>query len=112
MGRAINKAVTIAEILKRKMPLHQMTSLSTCEMIDVFEPLEEGLDVVTSRRYVSCMKIVLSRDGSEIDMNDIGYQPPLSLGEIHPGDTHPLQQPPSHRHGMHAHQQHLHQLSS
>jgi DNA-binding protein Alba len=24
MGRAINKAVTIAEILKRKMPLHQV----------------------------------------------------------------------------------------
>ena len=107
MGRAINKAVTIAEILKRKMPLHQVTSLSTCEMIDVFEPLEEGLDVVTSRRYVSCMKIVLSRDGSGIDVNDIGYQPPLPLGEIQPGDTHPLQPP----HVQHQ-QQHRHQLSS
>ena len=51
MGRAINKAVTIAEILKRKMPLHQCNSLSTVEMIDIFEPLEEGLDRVTSRRY-------------------------------------------------------------
>ena len=51
MGRAINKAVTIAEILKRKMPLHQCNNLSSVEMIDVFEPLEEGLDRVTSRRY-------------------------------------------------------------
>jgi DNA-binding protein Alba len=51
MGRAINKAVTIAEILKRKMPLHQCNALSSVEMIDVFEPLEEGLDTVTSRRY-------------------------------------------------------------
>ena len=51
MGRAINKAVTIAEILKRKMPLHQCNSLSSVEMIDIFEPLEEGLDRVTSRRY-------------------------------------------------------------
>ncbi|CAB9519905.1 ribonuclease P MRP 25kDa [Seminavis robusta] len=53
MGRAINKAVTIAEILKRKMPLHQVNALSSVEMIDVFEPLEEGLDVVTSRRQAT-----------------------------------------------------------
>ena len=44
MGRAINKAVTIAEILKRKMPLHQLNSLSSVEMIDVFEP--EFFDLV------------------------------------------------------------------
>jgi DNA-binding protein Alba len=35
MGRAINKAVTIAEILKRKMPLHQITVLTSTEIIDV-----------------------------------------------------------------------------
>ena len=92
MGRAINKAVTIAEILKRKMPLHQVNALSSVEMIDVFEPLEEGLDVVTSRRYVSCMKITLSRDGEGMDRNGIGYQPPLPLEEIHPGDFHPLRE--------------------
>lgn len=90
MGRAINKAVTIAEILKRKMPLHQITYLSSCEMTDIFEPLEEGLDAVTSVRYVSCMKIILSKDGVGIDKNDIGYQPPLSTEEIHPGDLNPF----------------------
>jgi hypothetical protein len=90
MGRAINKGVTIAEILKRKMPLHQITCLSSCEMIDVFEPLEEGLDIVTSRRYVSCMKIILSRDGLGMDKTDIGYQPPLPIAEIQPGDMNPL----------------------
>jgi DNA-binding protein len=70
MGKAINKTVTIAEILKRKLPLHQITSLSSCEMIDVFEPLEEGLDTVTNHRYVSCMKITLSLE--EMDVNNIG----------------------------------------
>ncbi len=90
MGRAINKAVTIAEILKRKMPLHQITSLSSVEMIDVFEPLEEGLDIVTSKRYVSCMKITLSRTTDNMNVNDIGYQPPLPYEEIHPGDYHPM----------------------
>ena len=92
MGRAINKAVTIAEILKRKMPLHQLNSLSSVEMIDVFEPLEEGLDVVTSRRYVSCMKITLSKTSDNIDSNNIGYQPPLPTDEMHPGDFHPLRE--------------------
>lgn len=92
MGRAINKAVTIAEILKRKMPLHQLNSISSVEMIDVYEPVEEGLDVVTSRRYVSCMKITLSRTLEGIDVNDIGYQPPLPSAELTPGDFHPLRE--------------------
>jgi hypothetical protein len=70
MGKAINKTVTIAEILKRKLPLHQITSLSSCEMIDVFEPLEEGLDTVTNHRHVSCIKITLSLE--EMDVNNIG----------------------------------------
>ena len=74
MGRAINKAVTIAEILKRKMPLHQVNCLSSTEIVDVFEPIEEGLDVVESKRYVSCMTITLSTSLEGIDVNDIGYQ--------------------------------------
>ena len=88
MGRAINKAVTIAEILKRKMPLHQLNTLSSVEMIDVFEPIEEGLDIVTSRRYVSCMKITLSLTADGMDINHSGYQTPLPEEEMHPGDYH------------------------
>ena len=92
MGRAINKAVTIAEILKRKMPLHQCNALSSVEMIDTFEPLEEGLDIVKSRRYVSCIHITLSRTLDGVDVNDIGYQPPLPREEMNPGDYHPLRE--------------------
>jgi len=77
MGRAVNKAVTIAEIIKRKAPLHQITSIDSCELVDVFEPLEEGLDRVESRRYVSCMTIVLSK--SPLDQKHIGYQVCLVL---------------------------------
>lgn len=111
MGRAINKLVTIAEILKRKHPLHQVTLLESSEIIDVseasrcsfsntscsnfetetrcqqvYEPLEEGLDVVESKRYVSCMTITLSMTSDGLDANDIGYQPPLPHDEIQPGD--------------------------
>jgi ribonucleases P/MRP protein subunit RPP25 len=95
MGRAINKAVTIAEILKRKMPLHQWNVLSSMEMIDVYEPVEEGLDVVESRRYVSCMTITLSMTllpDPTMDTKHSGYQPPLPLSELQPRDFHPHQQ--------------------
>jgi len=88
MGRAINKAVTIAEILKRKMPLHQLNTLSSVEMIDVYEPVEEGLDVVQSRRYVSCMTITLSLSPDSFDSDHYGYQAPLSNEEMTPGDHH------------------------
>ena len=81
MGRAINKAVTIAEILKRKMPLHQVNRLTSSEIIDVFEPLEEGLDVVESKRYVSCMTITLSVTEEGIDVDDIGYQVSQSVSQ-------------------------------
>ena len=74
MGKAINKAVTIAEILKRKMPLHQITTMSSCEIVNVYEPLEEGLDTVVNQHYVSCLTITLSRDLTGINVNDIGYQ--------------------------------------
>ena len=84
MGRAINKAVTIAEILKRKMPLYQQNSLSSVEMIDVYEPVEEGLDIVTSKRYVSCMMITLSRISAVLDPTHLGYQPPLPVSDMHP----------------------------
>lgn len=74
MGKAINKAVTIAEILKRKMPLHQVTTLSSCRLINIYEPIEEGLDVVINKHYVSTLTITLSLDGVGMDVNDIGYQ--------------------------------------
>ena len=54
--------------------------------IKVYEPLEEGLEVVESKRYVSCMAITLSMTSEGLDENDIGYQPPLPHDEIQPGD--------------------------
>lgn len=82
MGRAINKAVTIAEILKRKVALHQVNTLTSSEIVEIFQPLEEGLDVIESKRFVSCMTIHLSITKDGIDENDIGYQPPLTVLEL------------------------------
>lgn len=76
--------MTIAEILKRKMPLHQITALSSCEIVTTYEPLEEGLDTVVNQHYVSCLTITLSTDLDGVDVHNIGYQPPLDEFERSP----------------------------
>jgi ribonuclease P/MRP protein subunit RPP25 len=60
----------------------QVNRLTASEIIEVFEPLEEGLDVIESKRYVSCMTIQLSINNEGIDENNIGYQPPLTNVEL------------------------------
>jgi len=75
-GTALTKAVTLAEVIKRRFKgLHQVTTLSSAEIIDEYEPLEEGLDKVTNTRVVPCMKITLSKVA--LDTSDIGYQAPI-----------------------------------
>lgn len=81
MGRAISKTVTVAEIIKRRVPgLHQITELSSVEIVDVYRPLEEGLDVVRNARSVSCIKITLSKE--PLDTRHPGYQAPLPEDEV------------------------------
>merc|ERR1712151_1026891 len=55
--------------------LHQITSLSTVEIVDEYEPLEEGLDKVTDTRNVSTIEITLSKDA--LDTSNKGYQAPI-----------------------------------
>ncbi|CAM9582367.1 unnamed protein product, partial [Phaeothamnion confervicola] len=79
-GRAINKTVTIAEILKRRVPgLHQITELSTVDVVEVYAPLEEGLDHIENTRHVSCLAVTLSR--APLDPSHVGYQAPLPAEE-------------------------------
>ena len=81
MGRAITKAVTTAEIIKRRVQdLHQITKVDSVELQEEYEPLYEGLkNVITSRRVAS-ITIILSLD--PLDKNDIGYQPPIPREEV------------------------------
>ena len=53
MGRAINKTVTIAEIIKRRIPnLHQLTEIGSVNITDTWEPLEEGLNTLETTRVL------------------------------------------------------------
>merc|ERR1711920_1006317 len=75
-GNALTKAVTAAEVIKRRFKdLHQITALGSVEIVDEYEPLEEGLDKVTDTRTVSTIEITLSKDA--LDTSNKGYQPPI-----------------------------------
>jgi DNA-binding protein len=80
-GNAVAKAVQLAEVVKRRVKgLHQITNLRMTEIVDEYEPLEEGLDTVTETRSIPCVHIVLSKE--KLDETDKGYQPPLDEAEV------------------------------
>lgn len=83
MGRAINKTVTIAELIKRRIPdLHQNTIIGSTDITDTWEPLEEGLLPLETTRHVSMITITLST--KELDTSSTGYQPPLPADQVKP----------------------------
>jgi len=65
------------EIVKRRFRgLHQISTIGSTEIVDEYEPLEEGLDKVTDIRLVPFVEIILSK--KELDTAHKGYQPPIS----------------------------------
>ncbi|XWS14427.1 hypothetical protein CRYUN_Cryun35bG0008600 [Craigia yunnanensis] len=81
MGRAINKTVTIVELIKRRIVgLHQNTSIGSTDITDTWEPLEEGLLPLETTRHVSMITITLSK--KELNMSSAGYQPPLPADQV------------------------------
>ncbi|PON93950.1 DNA/RNA-binding protein Alba-like [Trema orientale] len=81
MGRAINKTVTIVELIKRRIVgLHQNTSIGSTDITDTWEPLEEGLLPLETTRHVSMILITLSKN--ELNKSLPGYQPPLPADQV------------------------------
>ncbi|KZV20119.1 hypothetical protein F511_00976 [Dorcoceras hygrometricum] len=81
MGRAINKTVTIVELIKRRIfGLHQITSIQSTDITDTWEPLEEGLQTLETTRKVSMITITLSK--ADLDKTNIGYQPPIPADQV------------------------------
>ncbi|XP_059432597.1 uncharacterized protein LOC132165909 isoform X4 [Corylus avellana] len=83
MGRAINKTVMIAELIKRRIAsLHQVTSIGSIDITDTWEPLEEGLLPLETTRHVSMITITFSK--KDLDTSSTGYQPPLPVDQVKP----------------------------
>ncbi|KAK9791170.1 hypothetical protein WJX73_004977 [Symbiochloris irregularis] len=90
MGRAINKSITVAEIVKRRISgLHQNAEIGSIDIRDVWEPLEEGLNRLETTRHVSVISITLSK--IPLDVNTPGYQAPLPESMVKPLQELPLE---------------------
>ncbi|CAD2104424.1 DNA/RNA-binding protein Alba 1, putative [Plasmodium vinckei brucechwatti] len=75
-GNAIGKAVTLAEIIKRRFKgLHQITKCGSTVIADQYVSGQDNSEHVIQEKTVSYIDILLSRD--QLDVKDAGYQPPL-----------------------------------
>lgn len=86
LGQAITKAVTIAEIVKHRIPgLHQINEINTIIIDDEYEPLEEEkeLDKMTVSRKLTCLQITLTKT-APADTKVAGYQEPIPESEVNP----------------------------
>merc|ERR1719218_59885 len=80
-GNALTKAVTLAEVIKRRFKgLHQITNIGQHEIVDEYEPKEEGLDKVFQTRNIPFVEITLSK--TALDDKDKGYQAPLPEDQV------------------------------
>jgi DNA-binding protein len=83
MGQAINKTVTIAEVIKRRVKgLHQLNEIHSTTITDEWEPKEEGLEKHSTTRTVSAISITLSK--LPLNVNDPGYQSPIAADLVQP----------------------------
>lgn len=77
-GNAIVKALILVELIKKKVgeirnyELHQCNQIYSMEIITYEESKIEGMDKIESRRRVTAMDTILSKD--PLDENEPGYQ--------------------------------------
>merc|ERR1719261_1671328 len=91
-GNALTKAVTLAEVCKRRFKgLHQITDLGSQEIVDEYEPKEEGLDKVTETRNIPYISITLSKE--PLDTSDKGYQAPIDESLVKEIDAEDIGKP-------------------
>lgn len=83
MGQTINKTVSLAEVIKRRVAgLHQINEIQSASIVDEFEPKTEGLERISQPRVVSVMNITLSK--KPLDTQHVGYQAPIPADQVQP----------------------------
>lgn len=77
-GTAISVAITVAEIVKRRVPnIHQENRIDYTTITDTLKALDgEGREVLRDRQ-VAVMEIIVSKNVSCLNVNSIGYQEPI-----------------------------------
>jgi len=79
-GLACRDAVQVAEILRHNITsLHQESKITTVDVTDEYEPLEEGLEKLQIKRKIAVLEIKLSKKASALSESAPGYQKPLEV---------------------------------
>lgn len=73
--RLIDRALWVAEVLKRRVQgLHQIIEIKEREVVDVYEPKEEGLVRVEKKRYLTIVEVTLTKEPTAEQKKLPGYQ--------------------------------------
>jgi DNA-binding protein len=76
--RLMERALWVAEVVKRRISgLHQITEIKEREIVDVYEPREEGLVRVEQKRFLTIIEIVLTKEPTADQKKAPGYQTPI-----------------------------------
>jgi len=79
LGRAMIRAISVAEILRRKGGgLHKEVKVYTLNVNTLYVPLEEGLRERNEAVHHNVIAIVLTKSPDDVDMSAPGYLPPLA----------------------------------
>jgi hypothetical protein len=77
VGNAVSRAVQLSFIVRRRTGCHFIMRFDKLDIVDIYDPLEKGLDVVELKRT---LPVVIAEFSSEpLDESDPGYHPPLEV---------------------------------
>ena len=78
IGETIPQMLMVADVLRRRIKgIHQVNTISSINVQDIYEPLEEGLDTVIVTRTLSMLEVKLTTKPSAEDLKAAGYQKPI-----------------------------------
>ncbi len=76
--RLMDRALWVAEVIKRRVPgLHQIIEIKEREIVDVYEPREEGLVRVEQKRFLTIIEVTLTKEPTADQKKAPGYQAPI-----------------------------------
>lgn len=73
-GPALGKAISCAEILKRKYKAHQISKVCYHKIEEHWDPCLPELDTLIVKREIPMIHIFISKE--QLDINEAGYQAP------------------------------------
>ena len=78
--RVMDRALWVGEVVRRKVEgLHQIVHVTERQVVDVYEPKEEGLLTVREERFLTIIEVTLTREPTAEQRKHPGYHAPLNI---------------------------------